>query len=155
MNKEDKELLFRDLCTRLPYNVMCQVDFKEDGKYNSKVMLLSGIFTDEAYFTTKGSSIYSNEYKPYLFPLSSMTEEQERELVDLTGYKSECEAYCGFDSMGYYIKNVGEFEYEEGQHSFKFYPDYIGLDWFNAHHIDYRGLIEMELAIDATDKNIY
>ena len=80
MNKEDKELLLRDLCNRLPYNVMCQVEFKEDGKYNSKVMLLSGIFTDEAYFTTKGGSIYSNEYKPYLFPLSSMTEEEQRTL---------------------------------------------------------------------------
>ena len=41
-------------------------------------MLLSGIFTDEAYFTTKDGSIYSNEYKPYLFPLSSMTEEQKK-----------------------------------------------------------------------------
>ena len=80
MNKEEKELLLRDLCNRLPYNVMCQVEFKEDGKYNSKVMLLSGIFTDEAYFTTKGGSIYSNEYKPYLFPLSSMTEEEQRTL---------------------------------------------------------------------------
>lgn len=36
-------------------------------------MLLSGIFTDEAYFTTKDGSIYSNEYKPYLFPLSSIS----------------------------------------------------------------------------------
>ena len=79
MTQEDKELLFKDLCARLPYNVICQVEFKENGKYNSKVMLLSGIFTDEAYFTTKGGSIYSNEYKPYLFPLSSMTKEQEKE----------------------------------------------------------------------------
>lgn len=74
MTQEDKELLLKDLCTRLPYNVICQVEFKENGKYNSKVMLLSGIFTDEAYFTTKGGSIYSNEYKPYLFPMLSMTE---------------------------------------------------------------------------------
>ena len=156
MNEEKhKELLLKDICARLSYNVICQVEFKENGKYNSKVMLLSGIFTDEAYFTAKDGSIYSNEYKPYLFPLSSMTEEQERELLDLTGYKSECTAYCGFDSMGYYIKNVGEFEYEEDQHSFIFYPDYIGLDWFNKNHFDYRSLIKKGLAIDATDKNIY
>ena len=80
---ENKELLFKDLCARLPYNVICQVEFRESGKYNSKAMLLSGIFTDEAYFTTKGGSIYSNEYKPYLFPLSSMTEEQEDEWYEI------------------------------------------------------------------------
>ena len=78
MTQEDKELLLKDLCARLPYNVICQVEFRENRKYTSKVMLLSGIFTDEAYFTTKDGSIYSNEYKPYLFPLSSMTEEQKK-----------------------------------------------------------------------------
>lgn len=82
MTPEDEELLIKDLCARLPYNVICQVEFKENGKYNSKVMLLSGIFKDEAYFTTKGGSIYSNEYKPYLFPLSSITKEQEKEWFD-------------------------------------------------------------------------
>ena len=78
MKPEDKEILLKDLCARLPYNVICQVEFRENRKYTFEVMLLSGIFTDEAYFTTKDGSIYSNEYKPYLFPLSSMTEEQKK-----------------------------------------------------------------------------
>ena len=125
MTLEDKELLFKDLCARLPYNVICQVEFKENGKYNSKVMLLSGIFTDDAYFTTKGGSIYSNEYKPYLFPLSSMTEEEKLMYEGLM---------IGTDSISYM-------------------PDVI--DWLNSHHFDYRGLIEKELAIDATGLNIY
>ena len=90
MTQEDKELLFRDLCARLPYNVICQVEFRENRKYNSKVMLLSGIFTNEAYFTTKDGSIYSNECKPYLFPLSSMTDEQEEEYNDLNCYELGC-----------------------------------------------------------------
>ena len=85
MTQEDKEFLLKDLCARLPYNVICQVEFKENGKYNSKVMLLSGIFTDEAYFTTKGGSIYSNEYKPYLFPLSSITDKQAKEIQEIVG----------------------------------------------------------------------
>ena len=127
MNKEDKELLLRDLCNRLPYNVMCQVEFKEDGKYNSKVMLLSGIFTDEAYFTTKGGSIYSNEYKPYLFPLQSMTEEQKQEYQHITERWMYDSSYSISDS----------------------------IDWLNVHHFDYRGLIENGLAIDATKLNIY
>ena len=131
MNKEDKELLFRDLCNRLPYNVMCQVEFKEDGKYNSKVMLLSGIFTDEAYFTTKGGSIYSNEYKPYLFPLSSMTEEEQRTL----------DSMCNGVEMVSRLSGLKMFD--------------KAFNWLNENHFDYRGLIEKGLAIDATDKNIY
>lgn len=125
MTKENKELLFKDLCARLPYNVICQVEFKENGKYNSKVMLLSGIFTDEAYFTTKGGSIYSNEYKPYLFPLSSMTEEEKLMYEGLM---------IGTDNISYMLDVI---------------------DWLNSHHFDYRGLIEKGLAIDATGLNIY
>ena len=127
MTQEDKELLLKDLCARLPYNVICQVEFKENGKYNSKVMLLSGIFTDEAYFTTKGGSIYSNEYKPYLFPLSSMTGEQKQEYQHITEMWMYDSSYSISDS----------------------------IDWLNAHHFDYRGLIGKGLAIDATNLNIY
>ena len=131
MTPEDKELLIKDLCARLPYNVICQVEFRENGKYKSKVMLLSGIFTDEAYFTTKGGSIYSNEYKPYLFPLSSMTEEQKVIYGDL--------CYSIIQSLA---KNM-QSELNEL------------INWLNAHHFDYRGLIEKGLAIDATGLNIY
>lgn len=131
MTKENKELLFKDLCARLPYNVICQVEFRENGKYKSKVMLLSGIFTDEAYFTTKGGSIYSNEYKPYLFPLSSMTEEQKVIYGDL--------CYSIIQSLA---KNM-QSELNEL------------INWLNAHHFDYRGLIEKGLAIDATNLNVY
>lgn len=123
MTQEDKELVLKDLCARLPYNVICQVEFKENGKYNSKVMLLSGIFTDEAYFTTKGGSIYSNEYKPYLFPLSSMTEEQEEE--------------CQQIKHSYYFDD----------------DSFVLFDWYNKNHFDYRSLIENGLAIAVTKEN--
>ena len=126
MTQENKELLLEDLCARLPYNVICQVEFKENGKYKSEVMLLSGIFTDEAYFTTKGGSIYSNEYKPYLFPMSSMTDEQEKEYNNLNCYEPGCFPHTE-EALDYLLKN----------------------------HFDYRGLIEKGLAIDATELNIY
>lgn len=132
MKQEDKELLLKDLCARLPYNVICQVEFKEDGKYNSKDMLLSGIFTDEAYFTTKGGSVYSNEYKPYLFPLSSMTEEQYEELYIDSRVKNN--SIDILDALA---------------------NDMDAIDWLNKNHFDYRGLIEKGLAIDATGLNIY
>ena len=121
MTREDKELLLKDLCARLPYNVICKVEFRESGEYKSKNMFLSGIFTDEAYFTTESGSIYSNEYKPYIFPLSSISKETLEEIS----------AYID-------IKNI-----------------YVALEFFNSHHIDYRGLIEKGLAIDATGLNIY
>ena len=126
MTQEHKEFLFKVIGARLPYNVICQVEFKENGKYKSEVMLLSGIFTDEAYFTTKGGSIYSNEYKPYLFPMSSMTDEQEKEYNNLNCYEPGCFPHTE-EALDYLLKN----------------------------HFDYRGLIEKGLAIDATELNIY
>ena len=140
MKQEDKELLLKDLCARLPYNVICQVEFKENGKYNSKVMLLSGIFTDKAYFTTKGGSIYSNEYKPYLFPLSSMTEEQKKYISNKWGINEEFDFEID--------PNWGEYFVELG-YTVEF------IDWLNKNHFDYRGLIDKSLALDATGLNIY
>lgn len=138
MTSEDKELLIKDLCARLPYNVICQVEFRENGKYNSKVMLLSGIFTDEAYFTTKGGSIYSNEYKPYLFPLSSMTDEQKKEYYNLCFEEEREEREYGEWITRVYYHNTIE-----------------SIDWLNKNHFDYRDLIEKGLAIDCTNLNIY
>ena len=138
LNTFDKELLLKDLCARLPYNVICQVEFKENGKYNSKVMLLSGIFTDEAYFTTKGGSIYSNEYKPYLFPLSSMTDEQKKEYYNLCFEEEREEREYGEWITRVYYHNTIE-----------------SIDWLNKNHFDYRDLIEKGLAIDCTNLNIY
>ena len=126
MTQEDKEILLKDLCARLPYNVICQVEFRESGKYQSKSMFLSGVFTDEAYFTTESGSIYSNEYKPYLFPLSSMTDEQEEEYNDLNCYE------------------LGWFPHTEK-----------ALDYLIKNNFDYRELIDEGLAIDATGLNIY
>lgn len=143
LNTFDKELLLKDLCARLPYNVICQVEFKENGKYNSKVMLLSGIFTDDAYFTTKGGSIYSNEYKPYLFPISSMTKEQLFEAQEILG-KNEIEIENGFLSI-----------IDSDRNTISYLEILALLEWFYKNHFDINGLIPMGLAIDATGLNIY
>ena len=141
MTQEDKELLFKDLCARLPYDTVCQVEFKSDGKYESKNMILSGIFKDEAYFTIGNGSVYSNDYKPYLFPLSSMTIEQQKEANI-------------FDDMDMDIlsENLGRNHRNKTNIPTATY-NYI--DWLNKNHFDYRGLIEKGLAIDATNLNIY
>ena len=128
MVQEDKELLLKDLCARLPYDTVCQVEFKSDGKYESKNMILSGIFKDEAYFTIENGSVYSNDYKPYLFPLSSMTEEQSKVYHELINGMFGTSALINFEVL---------------------------TDFFNSNHLDYRGLIKRGLAIDATGLNIY
>ena len=94
-------------------------------------MLLSGIFTDEAYFTTKGGSIYSNEYKPYLFPLSSMTEEEKEEYCQL-------QQRIIYNSKGVVNEDVAKY-----------------INWCYKKHLDINNLISMGLAIDATELNIY
>ena len=143
MTQENKELLLKDLCARLPYNVICQVEFKENGKYNSKVMLLSGIFTDEAYFTIKGGSIYSNEYKPYLFPLLSISREQLFKVQEILG-KNEIEIEDGF------LRIV-----DAERNTITYLEILAVLEWFYKNHFDVNNLISMGLAIDATKLNIY
>ena len=140
MTQEDKELLFKDLCARLPYNVICQVEFRESGKYQSKSMFLSGVFTDEAYFTTESGSIYSNEYKPYLFPLSSMTDEQKKHITDRWGINEDFNFEID-PNWGEYIVELGD--------TINF------INWLNENRFDINNLIPKGLAIDATGLNIY
>ena len=134
MTQEEKELLLKDLCERLPYKVKVQ-----DTYYNelepAPIWLLDlnaqavRLFADEGY--------QSIEYiKPYLFPLSSMTEKQCYKLASIRS---------GFQDCWKYIKtpiplSICNFEQ---------------IDWFHRNHFDYRGLIEKGLALDATGLNIY
>lgn len=132
-----QQLLLKDLCARLPYKLVCEVKFREDGKHKTSNMFLDGVFKDEAYFTSKEGSIYSNNYKPYLFPLSSMTEEQKQYIKDryCYGWDGDPDVLWGFQT------EIGEAD---------------GLiDWFHENHFDYRGLIPKRLAKDATGLNIY
>ena len=144
MTQEQEELLIKDLCARLPYGVILNC-----------CNIVSEPLTRISYKGLVNDDYDIDEVKPYLFPLSSMTEEQKQELLELTGYEERCEESYGFDSYGVYINIVGEYDYEGGQESITLHPDYIGIDWFNKNHFDYRGLIPMGLANDATGLNIY
>ena len=149
MQENSKQLLLKDLCARLPYNVICQVEFKENGKYNSKVMLLSGIFTDEAYFTTKGGSIYSNEYKPYLFPLSSMTDKQAKEIQEIVGNPDYACIIRKTDGLELWLNFI------DTDPTIWLDVIFEVQDYLNKNHFDYRNLINENLAIDCTNLNIY
>ena len=148
MTEEQKDLLLKDLCARLPYKVKVQ-----DTYYNSfkpaTIWLLDlnaqkvRIFANEGY--------QSIEYiKPYLFPMSSMTEEQMEELEELCDLYTPDDDYDPYACLG--IEVLYKHVLDDG-YKFNFKTDVI--DWFHKNHIDYRGLIPMGLAIDATNKNIY
>ena len=152
MTQEDKELLLKDLCARLPYEVkVCcnNIVYNIDAYTKSAFILAEPLKLDVCFVA------HIEDIKPYLFPMSSMTEEQKRELLELAGYEARCEESCGFDSWGFYVNIVGDYKYEDNQESIILYPYDIGIDWLNKNHFDYRGLIEKGLAIDVTGLNIY
>ena len=128
MKQEDKDLLLRDLCARLPYGV--KMNHIADDEHSPSTLI--GIDKDYVSLQSIGGYSYvpAEHYKPYLFPLSSMTEEQDKEFallqtdVHISGFlfASDC-------------SNM--------------------IDWLNKNHFDYRGLISKGLAIDCTNLNIY
>lgn len=120
--KEDKELLLKDLCARLPYGVKMQTTYiMQSGE--RKDIGIDILTTVEISMLIEGAE----EHKPYLFPLSSMTEEQKKEWRSLMIH----------DSYGI------------------LYPTIKSFDYLYKNHIDIRGLIPKGLAIDCTNLNIY
>ena len=113
MTKEEKDLLIKDLCTRLPYGV--------------KLETLEGPQELDLRWLSINMCNIASPYLPYLLPISSMTEEQ----------KNEWQSLMIQDDYGILY------------HTIKSY------DYLNKHHFDYRGLIPMGLAINATGLNIY
>ena len=150
MTQEDKELLLKDLCARLPYGVKCQIDYdnEEDtdlGIERYRDDRIVSVCTETEEIGLYEESVYSPpEYvKPYLFPLSSMTEEQREEL------KQE-----HIKDEKLYVECLTRAAKGDNSMRGKVIIHYA-MDWCNANHFDYRGLIPMGLAIDATGLNIY
>ena len=135
MTQEDKELLLKDLCARLPYGVKIQVPYEDGSGYFDEIVWE---VNNEGPFHVNGWGIEYEYVKPYLFPLSSMTEKQEREYNMLRDF-----VYAH------------HYEYEDIVEDVGLYDNWSSIDYLNAHHFDYRGLIEKGLAIDATGLDIY
>ena len=113
MTQEEKQLLLKDLCARLMYGVKCACSNNFNGEFD----IISPLSTSHIDMIIGGI----HPVKPYLRPMSSMTEEE----------REEYQAFFNYDGV----------EYPE---------EYI--DWLNAHHFDYRGLIEKGLALEATEE---
>ena len=138
MKKEDKDLLLKDICGRLPYGVKVESVFINP---DTKEYKSCGI---EVFDATSILMIKDGlgEFKPYLFPLSSMTEEQREELYKIGWYLDEDKIYSCF-------RNYDDVNYKTHIDCFEL------INWCYKNNFDINGLIPMGLAIDATDKNIY
>ena len=127
----NKEKLIRDLCARLPYGVKVLYDNKV-----FSIDYVSSIYEEIKLDTCDNYTLDVSDVKPYLFPLSSMTEEQKKE------YRKVCELDTEILS-------------KHPMDGAPFPALYNSQDWLNKNNFDYRGLIPMGLAIDATGLNIY
>ena len=128
MIKEDKQLALQDLCARLPYNVIGLYSWKKREPHNRE---LTGNLFDELKSSWDGAE--NSEFLPYLRPMSNMTEEEKKEFIDAVTWEAN-----------------GKFYIDECE-DITFYQE--KYDWLNAHHFDYRGLIEKGLAIEVTKEN--
>ena len=138
MTQKDKELLLKDLCSRLPYGVK---GLHRGEKRELLVMDSFGSYQVNEY--DAWFDLNSVIFKPYLFPLSSMTDEEQEEL------KQEHSK----DEM-LYIECLERTAKGDNSMRGKVITHYA-MDWCNKNHFDYRGLIEKGLAIDATGLDIY
>ena len=123
MNIEEKQLLLKDLSARLPYGVICQ--------------LSSGDTSITEKLGIGGLSDFMNgsmKIKPYLRPLSSMTEEEKEYIKNRWCYEDCNDIY---DFLNHYKIDAGD--------------TYAFTDWLNEHHFDYRGLIRKGLALEAPE----
>lgn len=153
MTQEEKDLLIKDICTRIPYEVIgkCEIDASYDTSFDTifqthkfdavvygfkeDSLLVTPLIedNDEQNFAEEevADGVDILDFTPYLFPLSSMTDEQEKELESLM-------EVVNVPMWGDILAPTIEY-----------------YDWLNKNHFDYRGLIEKRLAIDATNLNIY
>lgn len=133
MTQEEKQLLLKDFCTRLPYGVMFDYN-------NNEPLKVEGIVRDMVYFRgynyrTGGSECYADitRCKPYLRPMSNMTEEEYNK-YELT-----------FDNVVVYSGHNNNNIHSEHR------PTYETFDYLDSIHVDYRDLIPKGLALPAPE----
>ena len=124
--EEEKELLLKDLSARLPYGV--KIMFASNGfRWDWEQTLEEIRQCEDGEYAINGWGIHG--IKPYLRPMSSMTEEEDKE-------------YTNIDNGSYFCPK-----------DYAHIPASNRIDWLNAHHFDYRRLIEKSLAIKVTEEN--
>jgi hypothetical protein len=143
MTQEERQLLLRDICMRLPHgvNVYCEWSYPDGERKNDSGILLDiDLFKDTILFKRSSGNCTRIPFnridgvvKPYLRQMSSMTE-KEKEVINNLIYNKES---IFTSPIPVWVINESDIE------------EYI--DFCNSHHLDWRGLIEMGLALEAPD----
>ena len=131
MTQEEKQLVFKDLCARLPYGVVVERTYiPENNGYTSKLSANTLDFVLEDNWLIK----------PYLRPMSSMTEEEIKEF-----------SAFGFEVVNHINANRDECPKYQVIEVSNFSEITKVTDWLNKKMFDYRGLIPMGLALEAKE----
>ena len=133
MTKEDKEILLKDLCARLPYMPMIKITYQQQGIKGTDEGSVSCDFIEKIVNDLRNGVI--TDMQIYLRPLSSMTQEECTQLFVLLP-----KHYVIYQDQ---IHNLDE--------NGKILPEHIDIivDFYNSHHLDWRGLIPKGLALEA------
>ena len=141
MTQEDKELLLKDLCARLPYGVKIfyttTIPFAELKTINAEKGTCIAYDCSQWY---RHSKWYIENIKPYLRPMSSMADKELIEFLGIRGRNLNSDELKTFRNGESAIVST-----------LPLYSRHI--DWLNAHHFDFRNLIEKGLAIAVTKEN--
>lgn len=150
MTQEQKDLLLQDLSGRLPYGVALEQTYKVTVIATNEEEVLTRVINLYSINTLDDMTVsgmhndgdeeicFFEEIKPYLFPLSSMTEEQKQEYTYIVNYISSDDTENWKEGEFIYIEQFTRL-----------------MHFYHTNHLDYMGLIPMGLANDATGKNIY
>ena len=136
MKQEDKELLLKDLSSRLPYGIKIELTWWVMGEGTCINTTLEPDQIEQLLNDKDGNT----EIKPYLRPMSSMTEEEKKEISVLLNYE-------------FYIDDDYALVAEDDRHRIRLDLIQVYIDWLNANMFDYRGLIPKDLAIEVTEEN--
>lgn len=133
MEKTDRELLIKEISSRLPYGIKVQVFGWDEEKGEVAVPLKVYSINTDGYISLEYNhydveSVYIEDCLLYLRSMSSMTEKEMEE------YKG---TFVELPNEEYLVRTIRT------------------IDWLNAHHFDFRNLIERGLAIDCTGLNVY
>lgn len=137
MTQEDKQLLMKDLCARLPYGIVVNAQYKDGEGWKIEDKSLKGIYSNEQVYLNCVYTTIDN-IKPYLRPMTSMTEEELHEIQEILGK--------GVEIREDFILSV-----DSSINSFTYLELIAVFDWLNAHHFDYTGLIKRGLALEALE----
>ena len=144
MTQEDKELLLKDICARLPYSIKASYyDVQEERETCDEIECI----TLDGYVDIGQYSLSIERIKPYLFPLSSMNDEQAKEMQEIIGNPDDACIIQKIDGLELWLN------YIDTDPTICLNTIFEVQDDLNKNHFDYRGLIEKGLAIEITEKN--